>query len=113
MLEGFHAIKHAVRFGADVVGGRVDPRSSRRWRRARAGLAPALRARGGRRERSPASPLVPRTGSSRSPARPPGDLGAVLADPRPAPVVLLEDPRNMGNLGACVRVAAAAGAAGC
>jgi TrmH family RNA methyltransferase len=26
-------------------------------------------------------------------------------------VVLLEDPRNMGNVGACVRVAAAAGAA--
>jgi TrmH family RNA methyltransferase len=26
-------------------------------------------------------------------------------------VVLLEDPRNMGNIGACVRVAAAAGAA--
>ena len=28
------------------------------------------------------------------------------------PVVLLEEPRHLGNLGACVRVAAAAGAAG-
>jgi TrmH family RNA methyltransferase len=35
----------------------------------------------------------------------------VLADPRPAPVVLLEQPKNMGNIGACVRVAAAADAA--
>ena len=30
----------------------------------------------------------------------------------PAPLVLLEDPRTMGNMGACVRVAAAADAAG-
>lgn len=30
----------------------------------------------------------------------------------PTPVVLLEGPRHLGNLGACVRVAAAAGAAG-
>jgi TrmH family RNA methyltransferase len=29
-----------------------------------------------------------------------------------APVVLLEDPRDLGNMGACVRVAAAADAAG-
>ena len=43
--------------------------------------------------------------------RPPLDLAAVLADPGPAPVVLLERPKNMGNIGACVRVAAAADAA--
>ena len=35
----------------------------------------------------------------------------MLADPRPAPVVLLEQPKNMGNIGACIRVAAAADAA--
>ena len=35
----------------------------------------------------------------------------MLADRREAPVVLLEDPRTMGNMGACVRVAAAADAA--
>ncbi|MGH7487042.1 MAG: TrmH family RNA methyltransferase, partial [bacterium] len=39
------------------------------------------------------------------------DLAATLADSRPAPVILLEDPRNMGNIGACVRVSAAADAA--
>jgi TrmH family RNA methyltransferase len=37
---------------------------------------------------------------------------AVLADPGPSPVVLLEDPRDLGNMGACVRVAAAADVAG-
>jgi TrmH family RNA methyltransferase len=43
--------------------------------------------------------------------RPAVDLAAVLADARPAPVVLLEQPKNMGNIGACIRVSAAAGAA--
>ena len=36
----------------------------------------------------------------------------MLADRAPAPVVLLEDPRDLGNMGACVRVAAAADVAG-
>src|SRR6202011_3139612 len=40
------------------------------------------------------------------------DPVAVLADERPTPVVLLEDPRDLGNMGACVRVAAAADIAG-
>jgi TrmH family RNA methyltransferase len=40
------------------------------------------------------------------------DPTTMLALPGPEPAVLLEDPRHLGNLGACVRVAAAAGAAG-
>jgi TrmH family RNA methyltransferase len=40
------------------------------------------------------------------------DIRALLEDPHPAPVVLLEEPRDLGNVGACVRVAAAAEAAG-
>ncbi|MGO9489863.1 MAG: TrmH family RNA methyltransferase, partial [Solirubrobacteraceae bacterium] len=44
--------------------------------------------------------------------RPRVDPAAILADRRAAPVVLLEDPRDLGNLGACVRVAAAADIAG-
>ena len=56
-------------------------------------------------------PLVPHTGVVAIARRPPVDLAAALADPAPAPAVLLEQPRNMGNIGACVRVAAAAGAA--
>jgi RNA methyltransferase, TrmH family len=56
-------------------------------------------------------PLVPHTGVVAIARRPPIDVTAVLADAAPAPVVLLEQPKNMGNIGACVRVAAAAGAA--
>ena len=40
------------------------------------------------------------------------DPDGILALPGPEPVVLLEAPRHLGNLGACVRVSAAAGAAG-
>ena len=35
-----------------------------------------------------------------------------MDDPAPTPVVLLENPRNLFNIGAAVRAAAAAGAAG-
>jgi TrmH family RNA methyltransferase len=42
--------------------------------------------------------------------RPRVDVAAALSDPRLRPVVLLENPRNLGNIGACVRVAAAADA---
>ncbi len=115
VLEGFHALKHALRFGAEVREAvAVDPDELERLA---AGLAPDLVGRLGTIERvEPATlaelvPLVPRTGVVAIARRPPLDLTATLADPRPAPVVLLEQPRNMGNIGACVRVAAGAGAA--
>jgi TrmH family RNA methyltransferase len=57
-------------------------------------------------------PQAPRTGVVAIARRPDVDLASVLADQRPEPLVLLEDPRTMGNMGACVRVAAAADAAG-
>jgi TrmH family RNA methyltransferase len=44
--------------------------------------------------------------------RPQIDASDLLADDQLEPVVLLEDPRTMGNMGACVRVAAAADAGG-
>jgi TrmH family RNA methyltransferase len=44
--------------------------------------------------------------------RPAIDIAAVLGHPGPEPVVLLQDPRDLGNLGAAVRVAAAASCAG-
>jgi TrmH family RNA methyltransferase len=56
-------------------------------------------------------PQAPHTGVVAVARRPAVDIAAALADPRPAPVVLLEDPRRMNNIGVCVRVAAAAGAA--
>lgn len=57
-------------------------------------------------------PQAPRTGVVAIARRPDFDVAAVLAGTRQAPVVVLEDPRTMGNMGACVRVAAAADAAG-
>ena len=53
-----------------------------------------------------------RTGVVAIARRPRVDVAAVVADPRAAPLVVLEDPRDLGNLGAAVRVAAAADAAG-
>ncbi len=116
VLEGFHALKHALRFGAEVeVAVATDPAALERLA---AELAPDLAGRfGGLVETvEPEAlaglvPLAPRTGVVAIARRRPADLAAVLADPREAPIVLLEQPRNMGNLGACVRVAAAADAA--
>ncbi|HEX5376323.1 MAG TPA: TrmH family RNA methyltransferase [Solirubrobacterales bacterium] len=116
VLEGFHALKHALRFGAEIVEAVAsDPKELERLA---AELAPDLAGSlAGRVEQvGPGElermvPHAPRTGAVAIARRPPVDLAAVLADGRPAPVVLLEDPRTMGNMGACVRVAAAADAA--
>jgi TrmH family RNA methyltransferase len=116
LLEGFHALKHALRFGADVVEAVAsDPGELDRLA---AELAPDLA--GSLAERTaPVNselltqlvPQAPRTGVVAIARRPAVDVAAVLANARPAPIVLLEDPRTMGNMGACVRVAAAADAA--
>jgi RNA methyltransferase, TrmH family len=116
VVEGFHALKHALRFGAELLEAvAIDPERLEEMARE---LAPDLEGElAGRVERvdpevlAGLTPLVPRTGVAAIARRPSLDLTAVLADPRPAPVVLLEQPKNMGNIGACVRVAAAAGAA--
>lgn len=117
VLEGFHALKHALRFGAEVREALAS--DSAALERLAADLAPdlagSLRARVTEVDADLIARLVPqapRTGVVAIAVRPPLDLEAVLADPRPAPLVLLEDPRTMGNMGACVRVAAAADAAG-
>lgn len=117
IVEGFHALKHALRFGAEVVEA-VASRPEKLEELA-ADLAPDLI--GALRERvTPVGdelldelvPQAPYTGVVAIARRPEVDVAAALADPREAPVVLLEEPRNLGNMGACVRVAAAADAAG-
>lgn len=117
VLEGFHALKHALRFGAEVREAvATDPAELERLGAELApDLAGALAA-----QTTPVSadvlaelaPQAPRTGVVAIARRPALDLSQILADRRPAPLVLLEDPRTMGNMGACVRVAAAADAAG-
>ncbi len=116
LLEGFHALKHALRFGAEVI--EAVATDSSELDRLAAELAPDLV--GLLAERTvPVDealltqlvPHAPRTGVVAIARRPAVEVGAVLAAKRPAPIVLLEDPRTMGNMGACVRVAAAADAA--
>lgn len=116
VVEGFHALKHALRFGAELVEAvAVDPPALERMA---AELAPDLAGQiaDGVEQVDKGTladlvPLVPHTGVAAIARRPVVDLEAALADPAPAPVVLLEQPRNIGNIGACIRVAAGAGAA--
>jgi TrmH family RNA methyltransferase len=117
VLEGLHPLKHALRFGANVLD--AVTRDAAELERLASELAPDLsaRLRGLVREIEPAvfdqlAPLAPSTGVIAIAERPSVDLAAMLADSRPAPVIVLEDPRDLGNMGACVRVAAAANAAG-
>jgi RNA methyltransferase, TrmH family len=116
VVEGFHALKHALRFGAELVEAvAVDPEALEAMA---AEFAPDLAGQiGGRVETVDKAtladlvPLVPHTGVVAIARRPRVDLAAALADPASTPAVLLEQPKNMGNIGACIRVSAGAGAA--
>jgi TrmH family RNA methyltransferase len=117
VLEGFHPLKHALRFDATVL--EVVSRDIAELDSLAQRLAPDLRERlrALARPVEPAifdqlAPLSPSTGVMSLAERRIVDPAAVLADRHPSPVVLLEDPRDLGNMGACVRVAAAADIAG-
>ena len=117
VLEGFHALKHAVRFGAELL----DVRCTDTQGLAR--LAIELAADVYRPVLDAAAEVPPEVFKRLSPSSIPTDtIGlakrpevspkAMLDNPAPAPVVLLERPRNLGNIGASIRAAAAAGAGG-
>lgn len=115
VLEGLHALKHALRFGATVL--EVVARDPERLDRLAKELAPDVRARVRELARpvddetfAQLAPMPPSTGVISLAVRPRVQLCDVLADAGAAPVILLEDPRDLGNVGACVRVAAAADA---
>jgi TrmH family RNA methyltransferase len=111
VLEGFHALKHAIRFGAEILGSwTADAPGLEELRRR---LAPDVELAPETVEHEALAAVVPRAQVVAVARRPKGlDPSGLIAQPGPDPVVLLEDPRHLGNLGACVRVAAAAGAAG-
>lgn len=112
-LEGVHALKHALRFGAEIEA--VVTPDLGALRRLLAELAPdvelpttpvevdagAWRALAGREMPSPALSVARRRAATST---------EVLA--APGRVVVLEDPRHLGNVGAVIRVAAAAAAGG-
>jgi len=117
VLEGFHPVKHALRFGAELD--LLVTRDAAGLARLTAQLAPELSARLAELAREvPAdlfdqlAPIPPTTGVMALARRPAGDALERLGGRPEAPVVLLEDPRDLGNMGACVRVCAAADAAG-
>jgi TrmH family RNA methyltransferase len=117
VLEGLHALKHALRFGAQVLHTAVV--APARLGALAEALAPDVRERIlADAQTVPAevfatlAPLAPSTGVIAIARRPRTDARALLAAARPAPVVLLEAPSDLGNIGACVRVTAAADAAG-
>jgi RNA methyltransferase, TrmH family len=116
VLEGFHPLKHALRFGAEVL--EVACRDTRELDALAESLAPDVRERMCELAQAvdPAVfdklvPLPPTTGVVSLARRPAVDVVAAISDSREAPVVVLENPRDLGNMGACVRVAAAADAA--
>jgi TrmH family RNA methyltransferase len=116
ILEGLHAVKHAHRFGATIVDLVTD--QPERVLTLADQVAPDLRPL-----LESSARLVPTTSFNALTAQPvPTRLvgwarrpGWVLADALPTghqATVLLDDPRNSKNVGAVIRVAAAAGAAG-
>nr|WP_180218394.1 TrmH family RNA methyltransferase [Streptomyces albus] len=116
MLDGFHALKHALRFGARVPVALATDREAALALTGR--LAPDLTAAlDGLLREVPAGTLrtlVPRP-------HPTGVAALARRDSAPrmpwgnaadAPLVVLDNPRNLGNVGAVVRLAAGAGVAG-
>ena len=117
VLEGLHPLKHALRFGAEVD--EVVCLHLERLAALAEQLAPDQAQRSGELARAVApevfaqlAPLPPTTGVIALAQRRHVAATDALTDTRAAPLVLLEDPRDLGNMGACVRVAAAADAAG-
>ena len=114
VLEGFHPLKHALRFGATIL--ETVTRDPEGLHGLTTSLAPDLAGILGSaaagvpesvfRQLSPVPPATGIIALAQRPAFTPGSFNPS------APLVLLENPRSHGNIGAAVRVAAAAGAAG-
>lgn len=114
LLDGFHALKHALRFGARVPVAVAEDRGAALALAQE--LAPDLT---GALDAllTPVSGQRLRTLVSRP--HPTGVAALALRESAPepvpdrtAPLVVLDNPRHLGNLGAVVRLAAGAGAAG-
>jgi len=118
VLEGFHALKHALRFGAEIeLVAAADPEALEQLALE---LAPDLSGRFRALAGTPVAaerlrtlvPHMPYTRVLAIARRPPFDPDALRAERGSGPIVLLERPRVLGNIGAVVRVASAAEAAG-
>lgn len=116
VLEGFHAIKHAIRFGAAIESVATSDTAVLQSlaNRLAADVAPALGvlAREVTREVfEELAPAPPETGVIAIARRRLTTIAEVASIGTAAPIILLESPTHSGNIGAAVRVAAGAGAA--
>ncbi|MEV5719346.1 RNA methyltransferase [Amycolatopsis mediterranei] len=113
VLEGFHAIKHALRFGGVVDA--VVTTDTAALRKLAQELAPdvedALTAHAQTVSAAEIAQLLGRVHQTEvaALARRPAWPEAARPANRPSPAVLLENPRNLGNIGAVIRVAAGLG----
>ena len=117
VIEGFHPLKHAIRFGAELL--EVVSPDLGDLAKLQAEYAPDITQAIQDMVTAVAddvferlAPVNPPTGVMAIARRPSVNLASLLANPAPVPLVLLENPRNLFNIGAAVRAAAAAGAAG-
>ncbi|MFI0964269.1 TrmH family RNA methyltransferase [Streptomyces sp. NPDC021080] len=119
LLDGFHALKHAVRFGARVPVAVTTGRPA--VLELADELAPDVRAALDELlaevPEAVFASLVPRphpTSVAALAVRPSraANLETLARAPRSAPVVVLDNPRNLGNAGAVIRLAAGFGATG-
>ncbi|MFF3916746.1 TrmH family RNA methyltransferase [Streptomyces sp. NPDC001852] len=119
LLDGFHALKHALRFGAEIpVAVTTDRQAALALAEELAGdVRDALDALLWQVSAPTYASLVPRphpTGVAALAVRPSreANLRRLAQMPRSAPVVVLDNPRNLGNAGAVIRLAAGFGATG-
>ncbi|MEU6403908.1 TrmH family RNA methyltransferase [Streptomyces sp. NPDC046985] len=119
LLDGFHALKHALRFGAEVpVAVAADrPAALALAEELAPDVRDALEALLVEVSGDIYASLVPRphpTGVAALAVRPSREAGlrALARTPREAPVIVLDQPRNLGNAGAVIRLAAGFGATG-
>jgi RNA methyltransferase, TrmH family len=117
VLEGFHAVKHALRFAPELV--REVLAVNHEWRELTDSLAPDIRAELERRVKLVSerdilawSRSIHPTGMMALAPRPEYTVDPRLGKYRSTPAVLLDEPRRPGNAGAVIRVAAGAEASG-
>lgn len=118
IIEGYHALKHALRFDATIIdlykseesgslswGNTVRDDDTLSYIAEHAHILP-------HETFLSLAPHAGRTGIIARATKPdPTPLQTLLAD-KGSPLVILEDPRDLDNIGACIRVAAARGCRG-
>ncbi|MFI9360106.1 TrmH family RNA methyltransferase [Kitasatospora sp. NPDC053057] len=119
LLDGFHPLKHALRFGGEVRQVLTGDRGAllalaEELAPDVVGLLDGLAVEVSEERLRGLAPRLHPTGVIALAVRPSVEANrAVLGRrPRRAPVVVLENPRNLGNVGAVIRLAAGFGATG-